>query len=113
MTPVDPRADILQQMPTYQACVAASSRRLQGHRAAAYEGDGIRYLGDIGKDVENREGPAVGLHESYSFSETGGVTTLAVELQVPDQWTEDLRGMWSEAIVTIKRLAGRARSTKS
>ena len=67
----------------------------------------IRYLGDIENDVENREGPAVGLQESYSFSETDGVTTLVVELEVPDEWADDMRSMWSEAIVTIKRLAER------
>ncbi|TFB91401.1 SRPBCC domain-containing protein [Cryobacterium sp. HLT2-28] len=68
----------------------------------------IRYLGDTENDVENREGPTVGLHESYSFSETDGVTTLVVELEVPDEWADDMRGMWAEAIVTIKRLAERA-----
>ncbi|MDJ0377072.1 SRPBCC domain-containing protein [Cryobacterium sp. PH31-L1] len=68
----------------------------------------IRYLGDIENDVENRAGPAVGLHESYSFSETDGVTTLVVELEVPDEWADDMRGMWAEAIVTIKRLAEQA-----
>lgn len=65
----------------------------------------IRYLGDVQNDVENREGPAVGLHESYSFSETGGVTTLVVELEVPDEWADDMRGMWPDAIGSIKRLA--------
>jgi hypothetical protein len=68
----------------------------------------IRYLGDVENDVEHREGPAVGLHESYSFSETDGVTTLVVELEVPEEWVDDMRGMWSEAIVTMKRLAERA-----
>jgi uncharacterized protein YndB with AHSA1/START domain len=68
----------------------------------------IRYLGVIENDVENRSGPAVGLHESYSFRETDGVTTLVVELEVPDEWADDMRGMWSEAIVLIKQLAERA-----
>jgi uncharacterized protein YndB with AHSA1/START domain len=65
----------------------------------------IRYLGDIESGVENRSGPAVGLHESYSFSETGGVTTLVVDLEVPDEWAEMMDGMWSEAVLEIKRLA--------
>jgi uncharacterized protein YndB with AHSA1/START domain len=73
----------------------------------------IRYLGDIENDVENRDGPAVGLHESYSFTETDGVTTLVVELEVPDEWADDMRAMWSEAIVTIKQLAERPTATKS
>jgi uncharacterized protein YndB with AHSA1/START domain len=68
----------------------------------------IRYLGDIENDVEHREGPAVGLHENYSFRETGGVTSLVVELEVPEEWADDMRSMWSEAIVTIKQLAERA-----
>ncbi|MDQ0849413.1 hypothetical protein QFZ65_001351 [Arthrobacter sp. B3I9] len=68
----------------------------------------ISYLGDVENDVEHREGPAVGLHENYSFRETGGVTTPVVELEVPEERADDMRGMWSEAIVTIKRLAERA-----
>jgi uncharacterized protein YndB with AHSA1/START domain len=67
----------------------------------------IRYLGDIENDVENRDGAAVGLHESYSFSEAGGVTTLSVELDVPDEWADDMRAMWGEAILRIKQLAER------
>jgi uncharacterized protein YndB with AHSA1/START domain len=67
----------------------------------------IRYLGEIQNDVENRNGPAVGLHESYSFSETDGVTTLVVELEAPDEWADVMRSMWSTAIVTIKELAER------
>lgn len=67
----------------------------------------IRYLGEIENGVEHREGPAVGLHESYSFSEADGVTTLVVELEVPTEWAEDMRGMWSKAIVRIKRMAER------
>jgi uncharacterized protein YndB with AHSA1/START domain len=70
----------------------------------------IRYLGDIEHDIENHEGLVVGLHESYSFSEADGVTTLVVELEVPDEWADDMGAMWSEAIVTIKRLAEQAAS---
>jgi hypothetical protein len=70
-----------------------------------YEFVSVRYLGEIENSVENREGPAVGMHESYSFSETDGVTTLVVEIELPDEWADDMRSMWSEAMVTIKRLA--------
>ncbi|WP_165068468.1 SRPBCC family protein [Marisediminicola senii] len=65
----------------------------------------VRYLGDIEKDVENRDGSAVGMHESYSFTEAGGVTTLVVDLEVPDEWADDMRGMWPDAVAAIKRLA--------
>lgn len=68
----------------------------------------IRYLGDIVNDVDRREGPAVGLTESYLFSEADGVTTLVVELDVPEEWADDMRGMWSKAIVRIKSLAERS-----
>ena len=67
----------------------------------------IRYLGDIENDVENREGPAVGSRESYAFSEADGVTTLVVELEIPDEWADEMSGMWSEAVVKIKELAER------
>jgi uncharacterized protein YndB with AHSA1/START domain len=65
----------------------------------------IRYLGDIERGVENRQGAAVGLHESYSFSETEGVTTVVVELDVPDEWGDMMRQTWSEAIISLKELA--------
>lgn len=65
----------------------------------------IRYLGDIDHDVEDRDGPAAGLHESYAFSEADGVTTLVVELEVPDEWADDMRSMWSRAVLKIKELA--------
>lgn len=68
----------------------------------------VRYLGEIENGVENPVGPAAGLHESYSFSETDGSTTLVVELEVPDEWAHDMQSMWSEAIVRINHLAERA-----
>jgi hypothetical protein len=67
----------------------------------------IRYLGEIENDVENRKGRAVGLRESYSLSEADGVTTLVVEIEMPDEWADDVRDMWLDAMVTIKRLAER------
>ncbi|KRE79779.1 hypothetical protein ASG71_06945 [Arthrobacter sp. Soil763] len=67
----------------------------------------IRYLGSIENGAENRGGPAAGLHENYTFSQAGGVTTLVVELEVPDEWADDMRGMWSGAIIAIKRMAER------
>lgn len=74
----------------------------------AHEFVSIRYLGDIEHNVENRDGPGVGLHESYSFSQTEGVTTLVVEIELPDEWAEDMRAMWSNAIITIKQMAEQA-----
>ena len=68
----------------------------------------IRYLGDIDHGVENREGPVVASHENYSFNESNGVTSLAVELEVPDEWAETMSEMWTDAVVTIKELAERS-----
>jgi len=65
----------------------------------------IRYLGDIDHDVEDRDGPAAGLNETYAFSEADGVTTLVVELEVPDDWADDMRSMWSQSVLKIKELA--------
>jgi len=67
----------------------------------------IRYLGDIESGVENRQGAAAGLHESYSFSETDGATTLVVELEVPDDWAEMMTDLWSKSIIELKHLAER------
>ncbi|WP_422391911.1 SRPBCC family protein [Arthrobacter sp. N1] len=72
-----------------------------------YEFVSIRYLGMIDNDVDVLEGPAVGSHENYSFSETDGVTTLVVDLEVPEEWAADMRGMWSDAIIEIKNLVER------
>lgn len=65
----------------------------------------IRYDGEIDHGVVSRESPIVGLRESYAFRETDGVTTLDVELEVPDEWAASMRGMWSEAVIVLKRLA--------
>lgn len=68
----------------------------------------VRYLGEIENDVEVRDAAITGTHENYSFSETGGVTTLVVDLEVPDEWADMMHEMWQVAIVAIKELAERA-----
>lgn len=37
----------------------------------------------------------------------GSPTNLTVDLEVPDECAADMRGMWSEAIVRIRRLPER------
>ena len=66
------------------------------------EGDEIRFVGP------NDDGTVSGLFESYSFSENDGVTTVVVELDVPDEWADMMHEMWQVAIVAIKDLAERA-----
>ena len=65
----------------------------------------IRYDGEIDRGVVSRESPIVGLHESYAFREADGVTTVDVELEVPDEWAPSMREMWGEAVIALKRLA--------
>lgn len=65
----------------------------------------IRYDGEIDRGVVSRESPMVGLRESYAFRERDGVTTLTVELEVPDEWAPGMREMWGEAVKALKRLA--------
>ncbi|MBM7411595.1 uncharacterized protein YndB with AHSA1/START domain [Clavibacter michiganensis] len=65
----------------------------------------IRYDGEIDRGVVSRDSPIAGMRESYAFRETDGVTTLDVELEVPDEWAPSMRDMWSEAVLVLKRLA--------
>jgi len=67
----------------------------------------VRYLGDIQNGVEVRDAAIAGAHENYSFTETDGVTTLVVDLEVPDEWAEMMSDMWASAILSIKELAER------
>ena len=65
----------------------------------------VRYDGEIDRGVVTRESPVVGLRESYAFRETDGVTTLEVEVEVPDEWAPSMRQMWAEAVIALKHLA--------
>jgi len=49
-----------------------------------------------------------GTHESYSFSEADGVTTLAVEIEVADEWAEMFREEWPVALDRLRSLAEQA-----
>jgi len=73
----------------------------------------IRYDGEIDRGVVSRESPIVGLHESYAFREADGVTTLDVELEVPDEWAASMREMWGEAVIALKRLAEAASASSA
>ncbi|PPF71048.1 hypothetical protein C5E16_02035 [Clavibacter michiganensis] len=73
----------------------------------------IRYDGEIDRGVVSRESPIVGLHESYAFREADGVTTVDVELEVPDEWAPSMREMWGEAVIALKRLAEAASASSA
>ena len=65
----------------------------------------VRYLGEIDKGEEVPEASVAGTHENYSFSESGGVTTIDVELEVPENYAEMMNDMWPQALDKIKELA--------
>ena len=72
----------------------------------------IEYTGlvDTGVDDTTSE-PArqiAGTHESYWFSENNGVTTVAIEIDVLDQWVSMFREMWPVALDHLRELAQRA-----
>lgn len=65
----------------------------------------IRYDGEIQHGIVSHDSPIVGMRESYAFTETDGVTTLEVELEVPDDWAPGMREMWGHAVIAVQRLA--------
>jgi uncharacterized protein YndB with AHSA1/START domain len=67
----------------------------------------LEYLGEIIKGVEHtgEQDRFVGGRESYSFSESGGITTLAVDLDSEEEFTEMFTEMWPRALATLKALA--------
>jgi uncharacterized protein YndB with AHSA1/START domain len=67
----------------------------------------LEYLAEIVKGVEYTGDQARfdGGRESYSFSESDGVTTLAVALDSEEEITEMFTEMWPRALARLKALA--------
>ena len=69
----------------------------------------IEYLGQIldGEDDTESEFARsfAGVHESYTFSEEGGSTTLIVELESPDEFAEMFDEQWPAALAKLKKIA--------
>ncbi|WP_411698535.1 SRPBCC family protein [Conyzicola sp.] len=65
----------------------------------------LRYIAEVQGGVDNRDTVAAGMRESYSFSETGGTTTVTVDLEVPDDWAAMMIDAWPIALAKLKEAA--------
>jgi uncharacterized protein YndB with AHSA1/START domain len=69
----------------------------------------IEYRGQIINGVEDTTSDdartLVGIHENYSFTETDGVTTVVVDIDVPEPWADALSEEWPRALTALKELA--------
>jgi len=67
----------------------------------------LEYLGEIVRGVEQSGEMSrfFGGHESYSFSESGGVTTVAVDVDSEEEFTATLNEIWPRALAKLTRLA--------
>lgn len=79
-----------------------------------YEYISIEQLGEIiDGEIDTTSESAkqwIGAHENYTFSETGGVTTLAIDLEgdnVSSEMLEMFDGMWPKALEKLKEIAER------
>lgn len=71
----------------------------------------IEYLGQVVHGVDDTSSEAIaqliGSHESYTLSESAGVTTLEVEVDFADEYVDMFRGMWPAALAVVKEIAER------
>jgi hypothetical protein len=72
----------------------------------------IEYTGQMHRGVEDFSSDdakkLIGLHENYTFTEHDGVTTVAVAIDVIDEWGDMFEGMWPPALERLKEIAERA-----
>lgn len=63
----------------------------------------------VNNGVDVTEGPGVdewiGLKEQYHLTESNGVTTLAIDTVMADEYHEMMMDAWDKALVRIKELA--------
>lgn len=71
----------------------------------------IEYTGRVVHGVDDTSSSAirqlVGSHESYTLSESGGVTTLEVEVDLEDEHVDMFGGLWPRALAAVKEIAER------
>ena len=71
----------------------------------------IEYLGQVMHGVDDTSSQAieqlVGSHESYTLSESGGVTTREVEVDLEDDSVDRFKGMWPTALAAVEEIAER------
>jgi uncharacterized protein YndB with AHSA1/START domain len=77
----------------------------------------IEYHGMLDKGVEDYDGPIAqsmkGGHEIYRLTPANGQTTLAVELDMPEEYYAMMSNQWDEALVKIKELSEAAPITSA
>ncbi|MGG7510243.1 SRPBCC family protein [Plantibacter sp. YIM 135249] len=71
----------------------------------------IEYTGQIEDGVDDTTSEfaekLIGCHENYSFREHDGITTVTVEVDSIDEFTEMFQEMWPPALAALKAIAER------
>lgn len=69
----------------------------------------LRYTGQIVDGADDTTSDAaksfIGSHENYAFSESGGVTTVDVELDSEEDFVAEFNDAWPAALARLKDLA--------
>ena len=69
----------------------------------------IEHLGMVQDGKEDTTSDAVkawaGAHENYTFKEKNGVTEVAVDIDVTEDFKEMFEGMWPKALQKLKEIA--------
>jgi len=81
--------------------------RVAVHRPNEYMS--FEHLGEIKDGVEDRTSEKVkewaGAKENYTIKEANGVTTLAVDMDITDEYKDMFTEMWPKALEKVKALA--------
>ena len=69
----------------------------------------FKHLGEVKKGVEDTDSDRVkgwsGAMENYSLKEENGKTTLSVEMDATDEFSDYFEKTWPEALKKLKQLA--------
>jgi hypothetical protein len=69
----------------------------------------LRHIGMLDSDKEITEGPEVekwaGGLENYTLEERDGITTVNVEIDLPESQAELFKGMWLKALTKLKEIS--------
>lgn len=76
-----------------------------------YEFISIEHLGFVKNGVEDTESEVAksfsGAHENYTFKETGGLTSVLVDMDTSDEYKTMFEEIWPEALQKLKEIAER------
>ena len=71
----------------------------------------LEYTGQIVDGVDDTTSATAkelaGSHENYSFSESGSVTTLSVDVDSAEEYADMMDEAWPKALATLKAIAER------